>query len=161
MWKEHRNTIAGTKPSLLVPLYPRPVSSILIFLLPFPSVLALLPIVSHICPIMSACHFSSRVFAFGLYHGFLIMTYRNLPIDKNTAMILVKKHRKKRRTTKPAYTIGDKTVTLKRPSGAIIAHAWAQGGSHHKPMRAQPLGCHPKEFKTKWTTKKGMGTPIA
>ena len=86
---------------------------------------------------------------------------RNFPIDQNTAMTLAKNPGKKRRTTKPAYTIGDKTVTLKRPGGAVVAHAWAQGGSHHKPMRSQPLGCHPKEFKTKWTTKKGMGTPIA
>ena len=39
IWKEHRNTIADAKPFLLVLFYHRPLSSILIFLLPFPSVL--------------------------------------------------------------------------------------------------------------------------
>ena len=31
------------------------------------------------------------------------------------------------------------------------------GGSSHKPVVGEPLGHHPKEPKTSWSTKKGMG----
>jgi len=42
IWKEHRNTIADAKPFLLVLLYHRPLSSILIIFLLFLSVLVFL-----------------------------------------------------------------------------------------------------------------------
>jgi hypothetical protein len=89
------------------------------------------------------------------------MTKANKPITGRWAIHDGKRMVKvgmKRPATK---TDSASSVVVRRPGGAIVAHAWTRGGSHHRPAKGKALGCHPREFKTKWSTKKGMGTPIA
>ena len=40
------------------------------------------------------------------------------------------------------------------------SHTHTAGGSSHKPEIGEPLGHHPTEPKTSWSTKKGLGQPL-
>ena len=118
-----------------------------------------------ICDLTSAVNVSSRVIPVRV-----LLCYRNdksIQADRwagRQATHAIKRPANtcmKRPAASPDYSDFNNAVLVKRPSGAILAHAWTRGGSHHRPAKGKALGYHPPEFKSKWSTKKGIGTLIA